>query len=54
MNDAEFKAYVADLLININYGDLKKLEKDIFKKLEMMGILTLDQFNEVVYVKGGK
>lgn len=24
MNDAEFKAYVADCFIGINYGDLKK------------------------------
>jgi hypothetical protein len=54
MNDAEFKARVAFLLVGISYADLTDLEKDIFDKLKEMGVLTLNQYREVNYVKEEK
>lgn len=54
MNDAEFKEYVASLLVDIFYSDLTTLEKDLFNKLERMGILTLNQYKEIREVKKEK
>ena len=51
MNDAEFKAYVAYQLVGISFHDLTELEKNIFKKLEAMKVLTLDEHRDVNFVK---
>lgn len=54
MDDGKFKESVAELLVGIAFSDLTKVEKAIFRKLETMKVLSLDEYGEIRNVYGPK